>query len=214
MKTIKSILITAIILTTVSLNAQDRRNTGSRNNKSVATQQRKDNNSSRNKQERTITVNSRPSKTYDKVNRSNVNYKKADPKVVAVRSRGQSGMKTVSHNSKNYYYNSGVFYRKYNNNFVKVAPPTGLRISILPEGHIRVAINSRNYFYFEGTFYRESGNEYIVETPPVGAIVYALPADYEKVNVDGAILYEFNGILYERVSYNGKRAYQVVGYLD
>ncbi len=74
--------------------------------------------------------------------------------------------------------------------------------------------NNNYYFYFEGTFYLKSGNEYVVETPPIGAIVYALPADYEKVELDGNIFYEYNGILYDRVHYNGERAYQVIGYLD
>jgi len=216
MKTIKILLIAAIIISSISVEAQNKQNSERRSTKGVTTQSKGNQNSQKNKgtSERSITVTTQPSKTYNKVDKSKVTYKKSEPKVVAVRSAGHSQMKEVSYNNRNYYYNSGVFYKKYNNNLVKVSPPSGLRINILPEGYVRVAINNRNYFYFEGTFYLRSNNEYIVETPPVGAIVYALPIDYEKVELNGQIYYEYNGILYERIHYNGERAYQVVGYLD
>lgn len=212
MKTIKFLLIAIIIIASVSVNAQntERRNDSKR--RTTQTTKKTDKRSS--SSTRTITVNTQPKKTVNKVERSTVTYKKQEPKVIAVRPDNHSGMKEVAHNNKNYFYKSGIFYRKYNNNLVKVAPPSGLRINILPEGYVRIAINNRNYFYFEGTFYLKSNDEYVVETPPVGAIVYALPADYEKVELNGEIYYEYNGILYERIHYNGERAYQVVGYLN
>ena len=212
MKTTGFLLIAIIVIASVNVNAQnsERRN----DTRKQTTQTTKKTNKRSSSSTRTITVNSQPAKTVNKVNRSNVTYKKQEPKVVVVRPDNRSGMKEVAHNNKNYFYNSGVFYRKYNNNLVKVAPPSGLRINVLPEGYVKVLINNRNYFYFEGTFYLKSNNEYIVETPPVGAIVYALPADYEKVELNGEIFYEYNGILYERIHYDGERAYQVVGYLD
>jgi len=211
MKTIRFLLAAAIIITSVSVNAQNKER---RSTKKQTTQNNVKTEKKSETTARTVTVQSQPTKTVNNVNRSQVTYKKQEPKVIAMRSDNGSSMKVVKHNDKDFYYNSGVFYRKYNSNYVKVAPPVGLRIQVIPSGYIKVAVNNKNYFYFEGTFYLRSGNEYIVETPPVGAIVYALPADYEKVELNGEIYYEYNGILYERTHYNGERAYQVVGYIN
>lgn len=216
MRTIRFLILAAIIVMSASTYAQTRNSSDKNQEKrrSTQTQSARKTDSKSESSNRTTTVTSQPQNIKNKVDRSKVTYKKSEPKVVAVRSTKNKGMKTVSYNNKNYYYDSGVFYRKYNDNYVKVAAPSGMRISTLPQGYVRVSVNGRGYFYFEGIFYSKSNNDYIVETPPLGAIVYALPADYEKVIVDGGIFYEYNGVLYERIRYNGERAYQVVGYID
>lgn len=211
MKTFKFLLIVTITIASLSVNAQ---NTERRESKRVTTQSTKKTNKKSAASTKTIIVKSQPARVVNNVDRSVVTYKRQKPKVVVARPNKHPAMKTVVHKNKDYFYKSGIFYRKYNNNLVKVAPPSGLRINVLPQGYVKIAINNRNYFYFEGTFYLKSNDTYIVETPPVGAIVYALPADYEKVELNGEIYFEYNGILYERVHYNGERAYQVVGNLD
>jgi hypothetical protein len=164
---------------------------------------------------KTITVTSKPQNTHNQVNRSQVEFKKQQPKAVTMRRpSGNNGMKVMKHDNRNYYYKSGLFYSLFNNEYVKVAAPIGLTVNVLPQGYVSISLNGRNHYYYEGTYYVRTNNQYIVEEPPVGAIVYALPVDYEKVVVDGELLYEYNGILYQRIRYNNERAYQVVGYLN
>jgi len=212
MRTHIILLTAALVIASVSVNAQSRNDKNNKNSKQTTSTQKTDNKTTQTS--RTITVQSQPAKTVNQVSRSQVSYKKTTPKVVAVRTQNRSNMKTVKHNNKDYYYDSGAYYRKYNNNYIKVAPPIGLSIQVLPQGSVQIAINKRNLFYFEGVFYQHSNNGYVVETPPVGAIVDGLPADYERVELNGELYYEYNGILYSRVRYSGDRAYQVVGSLD
>lgn len=161
----------------------------------------------------TVQVESQPGKTVQ-ANRSQVTYKREEPKTTTVRYSGRDDMKVVTHNNTEYYTENGVYYSRHNSNYVRIAPPAGLRITVLPAGNINIHIGNVNYFYFEGVYYLEHSAYYEVVQPPVGAIVYALPVDYEKVMVDGVLYYEYNGVLYERIHYNGERAYQVVGYIN
>ncbi|WP_163709398.1 DUF6515 family protein [Mangrovibacterium lignilyticum] len=213
MRTNIILLTAALVIASVSVNAQSRNDKNSNRSSKQTTNTRKSSTESATSS-RTITVQSQPAKALNQVSRSQVSYKKTTPKVVAVRTQNRSNMKTVKHNNKDFYYESGIYYRKYNDNYIKVAPPVGLSIQLLPQGSVRIAINNRNVFYFEGVFYQQSNNGYVVETPPVGAIVDALPADYERVELNGLLYYEYNGILYSRVRYDSDRAYQVVGYLE
>lgn len=206
MKNLKTILIGVFTITSITLSAQNQQNNRNHNTVSKKTEAKND--------KRTITVTQPSRNEAKKINTSQIKYRKDKPEVVAVRSTNKPKMDVINYNNKNYYYDSGNYYRRYNNNYVKIAPPSGLRVKVLPRGYISISINNRKYFYFEGVYYSPSNNGYIIETPPVGTIVYALPADYEKVEINGEIYYEYNGILYERIRYNGERAYEVVGYLD
>lgn len=213
MKTRRILLMAALVMGTLAGNAQSRDNGGNKKNEKQQSTQKQGAKDNGNNQ-RTVTVQAQPQKAVNQVNRSQVTYRTTTPKVVAVRSQAEPNAKMVKHDNKDYYMESGRYYRKYNDNYIKVAAPVGLSISVLPQGSLKVVIGSRNYFYFEGTYYLPSTNGYVVETPPVGAIVYGLPVDYERVELNGQNYYEYNGILYSRVSYQGERAYQVVGYLN
>ncbi|RKD92398.1 DUF6515 family protein [Mangrovibacterium diazotrophicum] len=212
MKARKFLLIVALMIATVAVNAQSRNN-GQNQKSAKQTTQQKQSSKNNSSSQRTVTVQSQPSSAKN-VSRSQVSYRKSTPTVVAVRSQNQMNAQVIKKDNKEYYAQSGVYYRKYNDNYIKVAPPVGLNVQVLPQGSLKIVIGNRNYFYFEGVYYQSSGNGYIVETPPVGAIVYALPADYERVELDGQTYYEYNGVLYSRVSYQGERAYEVVGYLN
>lgn len=213
MKSQQILLMAALVVASLTGNAQARNNGQNTKSEKQKTEQKTDS-KKQTVDSRTITVQSQPEKPLNQVNRSQVNYRTKTPNVVAVRSQANPNAKIIKHGNNDYYMQSGSYYRKYNDNFIKVAPPLGLNISVLPQGSLKLVIGSRNYFYFEGVYYQPSTNGYIVEKPPVGAIVYALPADYERVDLNGQNYYEYNGILYSRVSYQGERAYQVVGYLN
>jgi hypothetical protein len=213
MKMKSILLIAALVIASVSVDAQVRNSNSNRKSEKQQAQITQRSKTSKG-EGRTVTVQSQPAKSINKVNRNQVEYRSKKPKVVAVRSQGYSNASVIKKDNKDYYYQSGSYYRKYNDNYVKVAPPVGLSVRLLPEGSLRIVIGNRSYFYFEGVYYITAGDGYVVETPPVGAIVYALPADYERVEVNGELYYEYNGILYSKVNYQGDRAYQVVGYLD
>jgi len=207
------LLIAALVIASVSVNAQTRNSNSSRKNEKQTTQTTQKNKNTAGSG-RTVTVQSQPAKSVNNVSRNQVIYRSKSPNVVAVRSQNHANAEVIKKDNKSYYYESGSYYRKYNDNYIKVAPPVGLSVRVLPEGSLRIVIGNRNYFYFEGVYYQPSDNGYVVETPPVGAIVYALPADYERVELNGQLYYEYNGVLYSRISYQRDRAYQVVGYLN
>ncbi|MBT29691.1 MAG: hypothetical protein CMO01_08510 [Thalassobius sp.] len=202
------------MISTSSLFAQ---NKGNSHNKSANSSKHNTTQSSKqntNNGGKTITIDSKSKNNSPaiKANKTQVNYRKSNPQVIAKRDDGS--LKSVSHNNRSYYYDRGVFYNKNNNNMVKTAPPVGLRLNVLPSGFLTINFGNSAYFYFEGVYYERYGNEYVVAEPPVGAIVYALPADYEKVEIDGIVYYEYNSVLYSRIRINGELAYEVVGYLN
>lgn len=213
MKTRRILLMAALMVATLAGSAQSRNN-GQSQKSQKQTAQQKQRSKNNPGASRTVTVQTQPEKPVNNFSRSQVKYRTTTPKVVAVRSQAEPNAQMIKHDNKDYYVQSGRYYRKYNDNYIKVAPPVGLSISVLPQGSLKVVIGNRNYFYFEGVYYQPSSNGYVVDTPPVGAIVYALPADYERVELNGQNYYEYNGILYSRVNYQGERAYQVVGYLN
>lgn len=118
------------------------------------------------------------------------------------------------YNNLDFYGKNGIYYRNWNNNFVRYAPPVGFRINILPKGFITINIGNNPYYFYEGVYYTRNNSYFSVVEPPVGAIVYALPSGYEKVEYYGEQYYEFAGVLYEKIYHRGDRAYQVVGYLS
>ncbi|WP_147439112.1 DUF6515 family protein [Faecalibacter macacae] len=118
------------------------------------------------------------------------------------------------YNNVKFYGQNGVYYRHYNNNYVRFMPPVGFRINVLPAGFISLNIGSRPFYFYEGVYYERYRNDYRVVEPPMGAIVYALPYGYERINYYGENLYEYAGVLYDRIYHRGERVYQVVGYLS
>ena len=118
------------------------------------------------------------------------------------------------YNNVNFYGHNGVYYKPYNNGYVRFMPPVGFRINILPAGYISLNIGARPFYFYEGIYYEKYRNDYRVVEPPMGAIVYALPYGYEKVEYYGEYLYEYAGVLYDKVYHRGERVYQVVGYLS
>lgn len=215
MRAIKFILATVIFTFSFTVFGQNRNrgdNDPGRNNSSRNERQMNINRD--NNKIREIRVERQPQAL--NIRNDQVNYRRNEPKIEAIRDRGNNRlMEKYVINNNEYYGNKGFYYKRINNNYVKVAPPIGLRINVLPIGYINVVLGGQTYFYFEGTYYLNSMNNYYeVVKPPVGAIVYALPVDYEKVNVNGLIYYEYNGVLYQKIYYNGDKAYQVSGYVN
>ena len=118
------------------------------------------------------------------------------------------------YNNTHFYGHNGIYYRPWNNGYVRFTPPIGFRINILPVGTISITIGNRLSYFYEGIFYQQYGNGYQVIAPPIGTYVYALPSGYERIEYQNQLYYEFAGVLYDKVYYQGESMYQVVGYLS
>jgi hypothetical protein len=119
----------------------------------------------------------------------------------------------VHHAGSPFYFSSGVFYASRSGVYVRVAPPVGVRVTVLPVGFVRISIGAIPYFYFGGVFYTATPQrEYVVVEPPVGAVVGKLPSNAAEVEIDGKLYYECDGTLYKPVQ--SKRSYEVVGKLN
>lgn len=157
-------------------------------------------------------VVSTPRRTVVQTPRGTVVYRK-QPVVRPVRRMPRTTV-VVHHNGSPFYFNGGVFYASRSGAYIRVAPPVGIRVAILPVGYVRVVVGPTPFFYFGGTFYvATEQQEYVVVDPPVGAIVNKLPADAAEVEIDGKIYYEYNGTLYKSVT-TKERSYEVVGRLN
>jgi len=121
----------------------------------------------------------------------------------------------VHYHNRPYYYQGGVFYIARSGSYVRVIPPVGIRVAVLPAGYARLVVGSLVFFYVSEFFYAEDVffGEYIVAEPPVGAIVSKIPKEVAEVEIDGKTYYEYNGILYKPVKVEGK-AYEVVGQVE
>lgn len=120
----------------------------------------------------------------------------------------------VHHNGSPFYFSNGTFYAARNGTYVRIAPPVGIRVTVLPAGCVRVVAGITPFFYFGGIFYTLTEHrEYMVVDPPVGAMVSKLPADASEVEIEGKPYYEFNGTLYKQVQ-GQQRLFEVVGKLD
>lgn len=154
------------------------------------------------------------SNSLNKVKRSQVTYANKRPKIRAERSLPNA--KPVTYNHQRLNYQKGKYYRNVRGGYVSVAPPRGLRISVLPIGHIQINIGSHRYYEYQGVYYKNvpGRNEYIVVDAPRDAIVYTLPEDAEKVYIDGKKYYESYGILYKVVTTPDGKAFKVVGEIE
>lgn len=77
------------------------------------------------------------------------------------------GAQAVPFGSVSYRYYGGVFYKPCPSGFVVVAPPAGIRISLLPVGHTVVVVRGRPYYHYRGTYYVAAGRGYKVVATPV-----------------------------------------------
>ena len=157
-------------------------------------------------------TNTKKSVTIKRIPSNKVTYKTQKKKVVSV--RNVPNKTVVNHKGQNYYYANNKYYTQSRGRYIVIAPKVGFRIKTLPANYKRVQFNNGFYFNVNGIFYTQTNNEYEVVDPEVGTIVYELPEDYEKVVINGETFYEYANILYEKVQYDGTRAYEVVGIIE
>ena len=116
-----------------------------------------------------------------------------------------------------YFFYAGLYYTIYNDGYIAVLPPVGVRIAVLPVGHVRVVVGSSVMYYHSGIYYTEiqrattEEERYEVIQPPVDTIVSEISADAEEVMIDGNVFYEYNDVMYKKVTLDQERkGYKVV----
>ncbi|MFH0882031.1 MAG: DUF6515 family protein, partial [bacterium] len=77
----------------------------------------------------------------------------------------------AKYNNINYYYDSGIFYRKDHSGYCRVPAPIGFRVPRLPFGVSIFYIDNRTYYYYFDTYYffLPSANVYVVVERPVAS---------------------------------------------
>ncbi len=118
----------------------------------------------------------------------------------------------IRHGQYSYHYYDGILYRPINSSYLIVAPPVGLRVSLLPVKAYHFLHGGRNYFYYYGTFYiSHSDGDYEVVEAPLGARVDALPNGYELFELDGEVYYRLDDTYYKALPQDdGTVIYEVV----
>jgi len=159
------------------------------------------------------TVVKTPRRTVVHSPRGTVVYR--NPVVVRPVTRLPASAVAIHYRNTPYYFNAGVFYVSQSGAYVRVAPPVGIRLAVLPTGYARVVIGTVPYYYYSGIFYTSApGNEYVVVEAPVGAVIETVPAEAVAIELEGQKCVEYNGVIYRPVYRDGKKYYEVVGQLE
>jgi len=131
-----------------------------------------------------------------------------------------------------FFYNSGIFYRRYDNsNYEVVDPPMGAQVSSLPSGAKTVTVNGEEFYEYNGTYYKETTNDkgktvYTVTgkngeinntpeepaTPQLGDLVDQLPDGCKTISLNGETYYVSpDDVYYKQHRDNNNTSYEVVG---
>lgn len=118
----------------------------------------------------------------------------------------------IAHRGLNYYYRSGIYYKKAGNAYIIARAPIGVRVTKLPRKHYKFIIKGRKYYYYYGTYYVkvENSNDYETVSPPLGARVDALPEGYSQFQDNGMNYFEFEGTVYKEVTEGNETLYEVI----
>ncbi len=127
-----------------------------------------------------------------------------------------NGAIAIKHKGVRFHYYGGKYYRHYAGKYISVAPSIGIRIRVLPKGHISFVINNRAYFYHDGVYYtkRRLGRVYEVIDAPIGAVIHYLPLSAERIRINGRHFFECNLTIYKKIRSSYGHSYQVVGHLE
>lgn len=66
------------------------------------------------------------------------------------------------------FYFGGIYYRPFDNGYVVVRAPIGVRVRHLPVGFVTLSVGALTYYYVNDVYYRRDGGDFIVvDAPPV-----------------------------------------------
>ena len=82
-----------------------------------------------------------------------------------------NGSITVGFGKEKYYYQSGIFYRQHQLEYVVVPPPSGVIVYAIPVGFHKVIIDGDTYFTYNGVYYTRIAQGYRVVQPPASVVL-------------------------------------------
>ncbi len=144
---------------------------------------------------------------------SKVVYKKPTPTIKATYSLPKSHT-VVKRNGINFYISNGKYYRRDANRYIAVAPPIGLRVSVLPVGFVMLTQFATALYYYDGVYYEKSGSAYQVVEAPDEVIVTSLPEETELVTIDDKTYYIYGGNVYSVVYTPDGKVFKLTGNLE
>jgi hypothetical protein len=148
---------------------------------------------------------------------ASVNTKAQSVTIVKTAPRGSV---MYDHAGISYRYYDGLYYKPYQEGYMIVSPPLGIRVTVLPRDFTVVRFGDISYFYTGGIYYHEyAPHLYQVVAPSFTAddITLAdrldkLPETTELVQISGKEYYKVNASYYEKTySENGTGSYILVG---
>ena len=103
---------------------------------------------------------------------------------------------TIVFGRSRYQYCDGIFYQRYKNDYVVVAPPIGAVVKSIPFDCQRIMVDNNMYFVNNGVYYRYTRRGYEVVAPPTITVVQTTnvnpsvlvsnPQDMVTVNIPNA----------------------------
>ena len=123
-----------------------------------------------------------------------------------------SKVKAIKYRNRNYYFHSGLYYRKINNQYTIVRAPIGIRVTILPSAAARIVVRTKPYYYYFGTFYvKQKDSTFETVNPPIGAKVEILPDGLEEIKYNGETVYKLEDTYFKpELTEEGQLVYKVI----
>ncbi len=116
-----------------------------------------------------------------------------------------------TYNRIHYRYHNGIYYKPAGKQYIIVAPPVGITVSMIPTNSHRVESGKKVYYYHDGIFYRKAGpRKFVVSQPSVKTVVQEIPDDTKIVVVNGKAYYKYNNTYYRQIHQKGSVSYRVV----
>jgi hypothetical protein len=106
------------------------------------------------------------------------------------------GSSSISFGRDRYWYSGGVWYRPNGGNYTVVAPPLGIRVSVLPPFYSTLWFGGIPYYYANDTYYMwNSQRSYyeVVAPPPQAVGMQEAPAPPPAPPSDQLFMYPKNG---------------------
>ncbi|MBF0544296.1 MAG: hypothetical protein HQM08_07680 [Candidatus Riflebacteria bacterium] len=117
------------------------------------------------------------------------------------------GFRRLEMRGRPYFYDDGIYYEQFGNDYQEIYPPVGIYIPQLPDGATEVIVGNTVYYYVGGTFYLPTDEGFTIVAPPMGANVPELPPGSVKSSINGLLAYLFNGIYYRPTFVHGVTHY-------